>query len=223
MDLLPDLIPTLITSPWLLVIVMTACIIDGFFPPMPSEITVVAALSAAIAAGSTTLWAVAIVAVAAVGAVVGDSLAFAAGRQFGVERLRWMRKPRVRRVTGWIARRVHTSPASLVLVGRYIPVGRVAVNALAGASGLRYRRFVVFSAVAGAVWAALCFAVASISTLWLGDPLWSALLGAGVMLALGLGIDRLARLRWRDATSGDHQRWQTVRPVGPSTPRRRTM
>lgn len=197
METLPDLIQTLLASPWLLVVVAAVCVIDGFFPPMPSEMTVVAALSAAIAAGGTPHWSAAIVVAAALGAVAGDSVAFAAGRRIGVDRGRWMRRPRVRRISGWIATRMQSSPATLLLVGRYIPVGRVAVNAVAGASRLPYRTFFVFSAMAGAVWAVMCLAVASLSAAWLGDPLWSALLGVGVMLVLGLCIDWIVRRQFR--------------------------
>lgn len=184
-----DLILPLLTSPWLLLVVLAVCIIDGFFPPVPSETTVVAALAAGLAAGSELPWAVGIVAVAAIGAMAGDSIAYWIGRRVGVDRFAWMRRPRVRRSTDWIAERVLATPATLVLVGRYIPVGRVAVNAMAGASGLRYRRFLPLSIAAGLVWAAMCWAIAAASAAWLGDPLLAALAGVGIMLVLGVLFD----------------------------------
>nr|WP_241428958.1 VTT domain-containing protein [Agrococcus sp. ARC_14] len=174
-------------------IVLAACAIDGIFPPVPSETTVVAALAAGIAAGVDGTWAIAIVLAAAAGAVLGDSLAFWVGRRVGVDRFRWMRRPRARRMLGWIAERLRTSPATLVLVGRYIPVGRVAVNGMAGASGLPFPRFLGLAAVAGSLWACMCLAIASASAAWLGDPLWSAALGVVVMLALGLVVDLISR------------------------------
>lgn len=180
LDQLSDLLVSLTASPWVLLVVVTVCLIDGFFPPVPSETTVVAAFAAA-----------------AIGAVVGDSIAFAVGSRLGLQRFRWMRTPRVRRATGWIARRMQTSPATLVLVGRYIPVGRVAVNAMAGASGLPYRRFVRLAAVAGALWALMCVAIAGLSAAWLGDPVLAALLAIAVMLGLGGCIDLISRRRLR--------------------------
>lgn len=218
MEMLPALIESILTSPLLLVLIAAVCIIDGFFPPVPSEMTVVAALSAVIATAQSAAqsaaesaahsaealagvagvtWPLAIVAVAAFGAIAGDSIAFSLGRRVGVERFAWMRRPRVARTTRWISARIHASPATLVLVGRYIPVGRVAVNAMAGASGLRYRRFLAYSTLAGTVWAGMCLAVATLSVAWLGDPLWSALLGMAVMLLIGLGLDAIARRRMR--------------------------
>lgn len=197
LDQLSDLLVSLTASPWVLLVVVTVCLIDGFFPPVPSETTVVAAFAAALAAGHEIGWTIGIVAAAAIGAVVGDSIAFAVGSRLGLQRFRWMRTPRVRRATGWIARRMQTSPATLVLVGRYIPVGRVAVNAMAGASGLPYRRFVRLAAVAGALWALMCVAIAGLSAAWLGDPVLAALLAITVMLGLGGCIDLISRRRLR--------------------------
>lgn len=199
MEQLSDLVATLTASPLLPLVVLAVCIVDGFFPPVPSEMTVVAALAGALAGTGTWLWAAAIVAAAAVGAIVGDSIAFAAGRRIGVDRFGWMRRPRVRRMTGWITERVHTSPATIVLVGRYIPAGRVAVNAIAGASGLRYRRFFALASLAGTVWAVTCLVVSLASAALLTDPLWSALLAVAVTLVLGLGIDHVTRQHVRSA------------------------
>lgn len=202
MNLIQDLIPVLIASPWLLVVVAAVCVIDGFFPPIPSEMTVVAVLAATLASGGTPIWAVAIALAAALGAIAGDSIAFALGRRLDIARLRWFRRPAVQRVTDWISARMRSSAATLILGGRYIPAGRVAVNVIAGASGLRYRRFLVLSAIAGTAWAGMCAAVAALSAAWLGDPLWSSLLGIGVMLLIGFGIDVVAkrRMRGREAT-----------------------
>ena len=201
MDFFIDLLPALVSSPWLLLVVLAVCIIDGFFPPVPSETTVVAVLTASIAVGASPLWIAAITAAAALGAIAGDSIAYALGRRIGAERLARSRRPTIRKVTAWVAGRVHASPAVLILVGRYIPGGRVAVNMLAGSAHLRYRRFLVFSVIAGVSWAIMTTAIASLSAAWLGHPLWSALLGIAVMLVLGLIIDLVARRRLRSAPS----------------------
>lgn len=198
MELLSEVIPMLITSPWLLAVVVAVCIIDGFFPPVPSESTVVAALAAVMAAGGAPAWTAAIVVVAAVGAIVGDSIAFGLGRRVGVERFGWMRKPRVRRTIDWITGRMHSTPALLLLVGRYIPVGRVAVNSVAGASGIRYRTFLALSIMAGVFWAVMCLAIASAAAAWLADPFWSALVAVAFMMLLGLAIDAIARRRMQN-------------------------
>ena len=199
MELFPDLVSMLTDSPVLPLIVLAVCIIDGFFPPVPSEMTVVAALAALLADASSPVWVTVIVGAAASGAIIGDSIAFAAGRHIGTDRFGWMRTPRVRRTTAWISDRVQTSPATIVLVGRFVPAGRVAVNATAGASALRFRRFLVLSTIGGTIWACTCLALAWASAAWLADPVWSALLAVVMMLALGFGIDHLSRRSLRSA------------------------
>lgn len=199
MDFFTDLLPALVLSPWMLLIVLLVCVIDGFFPPVPSETTVVAVLAASITAGASPVWAVLVTAVAALGAIAGDSIAFVLGRRFEISRFPWFQGKAAKRVTDWVTARVHASPAVLILVGRYIPGGRVAVNMIAGSAGLPYRKFLGFSAIAGTSWAIMTALVATLSAAWLGNPLWSALLGAGIMLVLGLAIDYIARRRLRGA------------------------
>lgn len=106
-----------------------------------------------------------------------------------------MRNGRLRAVASRITQRMQASPASIVLVGRYIPGGRVAVNAIAGASGLRYRRYLALSAAAGVAWAGMCLVIAASSAAWLGDPLWSALAAIVIMGGVGLVVDAVMRRR----------------------------
>jgi membrane protein DedA with SNARE-associated domain len=191
---LTALLVDLVASPWMPLVVLAVCLIDGFFPPVPSETTVVAALAVALAAGEVPQ-AVVIVLAAASGAIAGDSIAYAVGRKVGLERFGWMRRERVRKVSALLRERVQRSPAMLLLVARYIPVGRVAVNATAGATRLPYGRFLPLSAVAGTAWAAMCLVVAGASAAWLGDPLWASLAAIAIMLLFGVIVDAIARRR----------------------------
>lgn len=195
MDLFTQLIPMLMASPVLPVVVVVCCLIDGIFPPIPSEMTVVGALAAALATVAPPAWIALIVVAAAIGAVAGDSLAFAIGRRLGMARIHRLRNGRLRAVAARITQRMQESPASIVLVGRYIPGDRVAVNAIAGASGLRYRRYLALSAAAGVAWAGMCLVIAASSAAWLGDPLWSALAAIVIMGGVGLVVDAVMRRR----------------------------
>ncbi len=188
------LLADIAASPWVPLVVLLVCVLDGFFPPVPSETTVVAALAATVATGDPLQ--VSVIAVAAAsGAVAGDSIAYGLGRRIGLARFAWMRRPAVRRVADWTRARVHRSPAVLILAGRYVPVGRVAVNATAGASRLAYRRFLPLSSVAAIAWALVCLAVATVSATWFGDPLWASLAAVAVMLVLGVVLDAIGRRR----------------------------
>ena len=81
-----------------------------------------------------------------------------------------------------------------MLTARYVPMGRVAVNLTAGATGFPARRFAALAALAAATWATWSVAVGALAGRWLdGNPLLGSALGIALALGLGLGVDRLAR------------------------------
>lgn len=150
-----DIIMQAIASPWLYLAMFVTAVIDGFFPPIPSETVLVAAAAVAASTGSTNL--VLLCAVAAIGAAIGDNIAFAIGRAVGVRRFRWMRRPRVAASFDWASCTLDRSGTGLILGARFIPVGRVAVNMTAGALGYppaplrssEYRRWLTVGHVLG--------------------------------------------------------------------------
>lgn len=78
-------------QPWIYAVVALGCIIDGFFPPFPSEAIVVGMASLAVADGGSTVWMLLLA--AAVGTFLGDNLAYSLGRVTGTRRFGWMRRP----------------------------------------------------------------------------------------------------------------------------------
>lgn len=196
MDVINELILQAVSSPWLYLVMFATAVIDGFFPPIPSETVLVAAAAVGVSTGSANL--VILGLVAAVGATVGDNIAYAIGRSVGTRRFRWMRRPRVASVFVRAQRTLTTHAAPLILGARYIPVGRVAVNMSAGALGYPWRRFLPLSIVAGLSWAAYSTVLGVLAGQWLKDqPLLSALLGTLLALGLGLVIERIATARRR--------------------------
>ncbi len=191
-----DLLSSFLLSPWAPILILLFCFLDGFLPPVPSETVVVGALSLAFATGSgAALPAILILIAAGAGAAAGDSTAYAIGRRLGTERWRWMRRPRVRAAVMWAGERLAARPAVHLLVARYIPVGRVAVNMTAGATGLPYRRFLPLSLVAAACWVALSAVIATVASAWLGhSPLLAAAVGVALSILLGVLIDLGSRL-----------------------------
>ncbi|PJJ73089.1 membrane protein DedA with SNARE-associated domain [Diaminobutyricimonas aerilata] len=197
MELLTDAILAIAQSPWVLIAIVGICLIDGFFPPVPSETLVVATAAVAAAAGNPLLI-VGIVLAAALGAVIGDNIAYSLGRAVGVERWRWMRTDRVRAVVEWARRGLHRRTAALVLTARYIPVGRIAVNMTAGATGLPRRRFLPLTVLAGISWAVYSTGIGVLAGVWLKEnPLLGAAIGVVIAIALGLVIDRVGERRTR--------------------------
>ncbi|UOE43370.1 hypothetical protein [Agromyces larvae] len=72
MDVINEFILQAAASPWLPLIMFATAVLDGFFPPIPSETVLVAA--AAVAASTGSLPAVLLLGlVAAVGTVIGDN------------------------------------------------------------------------------------------------------------------------------------------------------
>jgi membrane-associated protein len=191
MEFLTDVILSLVQSPWVYVAIFAVCVIDGFFPPVPSETIVIAAAATGAATGDSAVLVGAVVAAAA-GAIVGDNIAFTIGRRMGLDRWRWMQRDSARRAIQWAREGLTRRATVLILTARYIPVGRVAVNVTAGATGLSRRRFFGLSALAGLSWAVYSVAIGLFAGSWLsGNPLLAALLGIAIALTIGLVIDRV--------------------------------
>lgn len=196
MDIINDLILQAAASPWLYLVMFATAVIDGFFPPIPSETVLVAAAAVAASTGETNL--PLLITVAAIGAVIGDNIAYAIGRSIGTTRFAWMRRPRIAAAFDRAQRTLMSSGAPLILGARYIPVGRVAVNMSAGALGYSWRKFLPLSIVAGLSWALYSALIGTLAGQWLEDqPLISVVIGIAFALVIGVVIDRIAALRRR--------------------------
>ena len=197
-DALNALVLALAGSVWVYPVVFALVVVDGFFPPFPSETVVVALGALAVAAGAPNLgW---LIAVVTAGAVLGDSIAYLIGRRIGLTRFGWLRRPAAVRIADKARTALRSRPASLLLTARYIPVGRVAVNMTAGATGFPIRRFVPLAALGGLGWAAYSVLVGVLAGAWLqSNPLLGVLLAVAAALLLGVFIDavvlRLVRRR----------------------------
>lgn len=199
MDVINELILQTVASPWLYAVLLAVTIIDGFFPPVPSETVLVAAAAVLVSTGE--FWALLPLGlIAAVGATTGDNIAFALGRRLGTTRWAWMRRPRVASAFAHAQKALTHRSAALILGARYIPVGRVAVNMSAGALRFPWRRFFPLSIVAGISWSALSLAIGLLAGSWIKEqPLVSAGIGIAVALVIGLVIDRVTASRRRRA------------------------
>ncbi len=188
------------SSPWLYLVMFATAMIDGFFPPVPSETVLVAAAAVTASSGDADI--VLLCVVAAAGAVIGDNIAYAIGRALGVRRWAWMRRPRAAAAVDRAQRTLLHRGAPLILGARYIPVGRVAVNMSAGALRYPWRRFLPLSVIAGITWAAYSATIGILAGSWIEDqPLMSAVLGIAFALLIGIVIERVAALRRRSASS----------------------
>jgi membrane-associated protein len=175
-------------SPWIYAALFLLVVADAFLVVLPSETLVVAlgALSAASGEPSMLL----IVPVAAVGALVGDSLCYLVGTRIGLDRWAWQRRGRVAAALARARSTVLTRPAALIFTARYIPYARIAVNLSAGAAGLPVRRFLPLAAAAGTAWAVYNVAVGAVfGTALPGNPLLAIVLSVAVAVVLGIAVD----------------------------------
>ena len=121
--------------------------------PLPGETTLIAAALYAGTTGKLTIWLV--VVVAAAGAIVGDNIGYAIGRTGGYPLLRrygrYLRIDERRlRLGRWIFQR---RGGTVVFFGRFVSILRTYAAFLAGVTRMEWRRFLVFNAAGGIVWA----------------------------------------------------------------------
>ena len=185
MQAINDFILAAAGQPWVLFLVFACCVIDGFFPPIPSESVVVGL--AAVAATADIPNPLFLAAVAAAGAFLGDNTAYLIGRGTGTQRWAWMRGPRMQRAFRWAGAELRKRPASLILVARFVPIGRVAVNLTAGATHYPRARFVGLTVLSAVLWASYSVAIGLFFGQWFAE---NHLLGVivAVICAIGLGI-----------------------------------
>ena len=108
MQAINDFILAAAGQPWVLVLVFACCVIDGFFPPIPSESVVVGLAAVAATAGVPNP--VLLIATAAAGAFLGDNIAYLIGRRTGTRRWAWMRGPRMQAAFRWAGRELRKRP-----------------------------------------------------------------------------------------------------------------
>ncbi|XAS68007.1 DedA family protein [Micrococcaceae bacterium Sec5.7] len=195
MQAINDFILAAAGQPWVLFLVLASCIIDGFFPPIPSESVVVGLAAVSATADVPNPWL--LILVAALGAFSGDNIAYLIGRRVGTGRWRWMRGPRMQKAFDWAGRELRKRPASLILVARFVPIGRVAVNLTAGATGYAHMRFVGLTVLSASLWAGYSVGIGLFFGQWFES---NHLLGAAIAIVcaivLGIIVDLvISRLR----------------------------
>ncbi|HVM40134.1 MAG TPA: bifunctional DedA family/phosphatase PAP2 family protein [Acidimicrobiia bacterium] len=94
--------------------------------------------------------------VAVAGAIIGDSLGYEIGRHFGPA----LRRTRIGRAMGeerWEQAEAYlrTRGGRAIFFARFVAVVRSLVPALAGVTGMPYRRFLLYNALGGTLWATI--------------------------------------------------------------------
>jgi membrane protein DedA with SNARE-associated domain len=191
---LNGMIVALVDSPWVLPVAFLICFLDGFFPPVPSEIVVVSVAAVSWPQGAPALLGVG--GVVLLGAWCGDVFAFMLGRRFGQRLFGRLRSPRLVAARHRAEDGIAAAPARTLLTARFIPVGRVLANVAAGASRLPFSRFLPISFAGAALWTAVTMLLGVGAGGILADrPVLAALLAAVLAFAAGWCVDRIAASR----------------------------
>jgi membrane protein DedA with SNARE-associated domain len=174
---------------------------DGVFPVLPGETAIVAA---AVLAADGTLRLPLVILAGAAGAVLGDSAAFAVGRAGGgpIKRFvaRFVGPDRLEAAERMVKRQ---GPA-LVVVGRFLPGIRIAINMSCGAGQMDYRRFLVFDVIGATLWATQAALLGYFAGKAFADQLWVAFVVAfAVTGAVGgfVAIKERRRVRRENAAA----------------------
>ena len=172
--------------------------------PLPGETALVAA---GVLASRGDMNIVAVIAVAATGAILGDNVGYLAGRLGGRKLLqRWAPLERhASRVLPWSERFFDRHGPKTVFLGRFIAVLRVTAAWLAGISRMRWWVFFLWNAAGGVCWAVAVGLVAYFAGRAAGEAIGRYGLIAGgaivVLLVIGAFVFRFIRRRMLEAES----------------------
>ena len=188
-------------SPATYAIVFAIVAVDALLPFVQAEATVITAGVLA-AQGHLVVWL--IVLAAALGGIVGDNASYFLGNRFGCRAAdKLFSRKRLQRAE----RGIRTQGALLIVIARFIPVGRTATTFAAGTLEMPWRRFLVADALAATLWATYATMLGYAGGSSFANSLWKPLvfaLGLALLLAAaGEGYRRLQKHRGRDILSGE--------------------
>jgi len=139
------------SAQWFLVVIFVIALLDSVIPIVPSETTVIIG---GVAAGAGDQNLLLVIVAGAIGAFIGDNLAYLIGRSFHrpIAR-RAERKPSTQRRLNWAAEQVRDRGGLLLVTARFIPGGRTALTLSCGLTQQPQRWFVKWVALAVTIWA----------------------------------------------------------------------
>ena len=182
---------------WSYPLIFSVAMVDAFFPVVPSETVVIIGGNLA-ATGDLNLGLV--ILVAAAGALVGDNVSYAIGSLVGERTVkRWFSGEKSQRRLLWAERMLDQRGAYIILIARFIPGGRVAVTFSSGyIPTFPWRRFIVYDAVACALWASYAALLGYFGGKTFENHPWFGLfIALGVALSVGFLVEAVRHLRQR--------------------------
>jgi membrane-associated protein len=193
--ILNNLVDLLTGSIWAYPILFAICLGDAVFPALPSEsAAIVAGIQAA--RGQLTLgW---VIAIAALGAFIGDNTSYALGRWLGRPvQQRLFAGEKARRRLEWANQFLEERGSYVLIVARFVPGGRTATTFTAGLVRLPWlRRFVPYIAIAAVLWGLYTVLLGYLGGRTFRDhPMYALLLAFGIAALVTVVIELVRRTR----------------------------
>jgi membrane-associated protein len=176
---------------------------DAIFPPIPSEMLVIAG-GALAAEDRVNLWLVGLMAASA--SWLGDMIVFQLfKRRLGhvLDRWAWGRKIH-QGIHRAIARAGRSSTYGAIIGARFIPGGRLAASAASGIAEVSSRGFSLCAGLGGVLWATWQAGLGYFAGSTTKLPFWaSSLIGVGVGLLIGVVVGVIVTRRRGDSSPVD--------------------
>lgn len=151
---------------WFLAVIFVIALLDSVIPVVPSETTVIIG-GVAVATGDAPYPLLAVIGAGALGAFIGDNLAYTIGHHWsGAFQRRADRKPKFDARLQWARSQIKVRGGLLLITARFIPGGRTALTLACGITRQPRGWFVAWVAVAATIWATYAAGLARL----VGEP-----------------------------------------------------
>lgn len=183
-------------SAWSYAIIFGVATLDGFFPIVPSETTVIAA---GVLAADGKLSIVLVIVAAAAGAVAGDNVSFWIGKTLGERIAEKLFSGSRRKHLDRAHQMIEERGGYILLIARFIPGGRTAATFACGTLDWEWIRFIRYDIAAGIVWGSYAGLLGYFGGKTFKDsPFKGFIVAFGIALAITGGVELVRWIRKRE-------------------------
>ncbi|MCK1803134.1 VTT domain-containing protein [Nocardia zapadnayensis] len=164
--------------------------IAGIVPPVPSTALFVGLGALNATSGEPSFLGLVLAMIA--GSIAGDLILYALASRFDFRQWPLLSSPRAQRRLERIDARMESESLQVLVISRFIPLGRTAVSLIAGAGRMSLRDFTGALTTASVVWALYSVGFGWLTARWIPVPTIVAVIIAIVLsIVLGFAISRL--------------------------------
>jgi membrane-associated protein len=151
---------------WFLAVIFAVALLDSVIPIVPSETTVIIG-GVAVATGDAPYPLLAVIGAGALGAFLGDNMAYTIGHRWSAAfQRRADRHPKFEAKLSWARTQIRDRGGLLLITARFIPGGRTVLTLACGITRQPRGWFVGWVAVAATIWATYAAGLARL----VGEP-----------------------------------------------------